>query len=73
MKQVSVSQDGEYIWGVNSNDNIYYRHGKDGSWQRILGGLKYVSVGNDDVTDTTMAIWGVNSSDSIYKIGRIKV
>ena len=52
------------VWGTNSKDEIYKRPGDgSGSWQRIGGELKDVSVGSQYV-------WGVNSSNEIYKCKR---
>ena len=55
LTQVSVSGDGSHVWGVNTNDNIYYRNGKDGDaeessshkWTLISGKLTQVSVSKD--------------------------
>ena len=48
-----------YIWGVNSKDNIYRKKG-DANWEQINGGLKNISASNKDY------IWGVNANDNIY-------
>jgi hypothetical protein len=50
-----------HVWGVNSSDRIYYRAGFSGSWTRIGGALKQVSVSSDG-----NHVWGVNSNDQIY-------
>ena len=34
---VSVSADGNHIWGVNRNDDINYKNGKDAAWEKIGG------------------------------------
>ena len=47
------------LYGVNSDDKIYYSPSTDGNWQNIPGGLKQV-----DIDGTTVC--GVNSSDKIY-------
>ena len=63
LKQISIGYSG--IWGVNSNDEIYYRSGiiqdkKEGDiWHNIDGRLKHISSGE-------FGVWGVNSLDSIY-------
>ena len=44
LKNVSVSGDGNHVWGVNSADAIYNRAGFSGSWKRIGGSLKQVSI-----------------------------
>ena len=59
-KQVSVSQDGGHVWGVNRNDQIYYRRGVNGKWIKVSGNLKYVSVSNGT------HVWGVNKNNQIY-------
>ena len=47
---------------MNTNDNIYYRAGKNGTWQQIGGELNYASVSDDESN-----AWDVNSSEqSIY-------
>ncbi|XP_019647170.1 PREDICTED: myeloperoxidase-like [Branchiostoma belcheri] len=64
MKFVSVGRSG--VWGVDSNDRIYYRTGTyqneaspGTGWVRIDGALKQISSGNN-------IVWGVNSNDDIY-------
>ena len=32
------------MWGANSSDEIWYRNGVDGSWQKVDGKLKQVHV-----------------------------
>ncbi|XP_078595835.1 uncharacterized protein LOC144872941 [Branchiostoma floridae x Branchiostoma japonicum] len=63
LKFVSVGSNG--VWGVNSNDDIYYRTdtfenaASSGSgWQHIGGKLKQISSGH--------SVWGVNANDDIY-------
>ncbi|XP_078684312.1 uncharacterized protein LOC144917857 [Branchiostoma floridae x Branchiostoma belcheri] len=64
MKFVSVGRSG--VWGVDSNDRIYYRTGTyqneaspGTGWVLIDGALKQISSGNN-------IVWGVNSNDDIY-------
>ena len=56
LTQVSVNGDGNHVWGVDSDNKIYYRNGKDDSdgWTQIPGttGLTHVSVSGDDVRTT---------------------
>jgi len=33
------------VWGVTSNDEIFYRDGPGGSWIHIDGGLKQIDIG----------------------------
>ena len=56
------------MFGVNSNDEIYYRLGTNenpGSvgtgWQVLSGSLTHISVGVEEV-------WGVNSIDEIWRM-----
>ncbi|XP_035691376.1 neurogenic locus notch homolog protein 1-like [Branchiostoma floridae] len=64
LKFVSVGRSG--VWGVNSNNQIYYRTGTYGDeasagtgWVNIAGSLKQISSGNN-------IVWGVNGNDDIY-------
>nr|BAL43194.1 repellent [Solaster dawsoni] len=65
LKHVSVGVSG--VWGVNSNDNIYYRgdsYGEEESntcaaWVQTEGALKQLDVGKN-------VVWGVNGGDNIY-------
>ena len=66
LKQIEIGAMG--VFGVNRNDQIYYRVGthnnpnSSGSgWQHLPGGLKHISSGK-------LTVWGVNSSDDIYKM-----
>ena len=66
LKQIEIGAMG--VFGVNGNDQIYYRVGthnnpnsSGSAWQHIPGGLKHISSGKSTV-------WGVNSSDDIYKM-----
>jgi hypothetical protein len=62
LKNVSVGDDGNHVWGVNSADAIYNRAGFSGSWKQIDGSsLKQVSVSDDG-----NHVWGVNAKDEIY-------
>ncbi|XP_078597351.1 uncharacterized protein LOC144873668 [Branchiostoma floridae x Branchiostoma japonicum] len=63
LKFVSVGSKG--VWGVNSNDDIYYRSGTQESgqssgrgWEHIAGKLKQISSGH--------SVWGVNANDDIF-------
>ena len=63
LKQIS---SGEYgVWGVNANDEIFYRKGvnnynlKGDIWEKVSGGLKYIENG-------IYGIWGVNCNDEIW-------
>ncbi|XP_053135851.1 uncharacterized protein LOC128338019 [Hemicordylus capensis] len=54
-------------WGVNSNDNIYFRHGvtpdscSGSRWQQVPGGLSMIEVSTDG------AVYGVNSAGNVYR------
>lgn len=60
---ISVSDYG--VWGVNSNDEIFYRKGlsefnhKGTEWVKIEGLLKHISVGY-------YGLYGVNMNDEIF-------
>ncbi|KAI8480726.1 hypothetical protein Bbelb_415190, partial [Branchiostoma belcheri] len=63
LKFVSVGSRG--VWGVNRNDDIFYRSGtlenkaSSGSgWVKIEGKLKQISSGH--------SVWGVNANDDIF-------
>ena len=47
--QVSVSADGKHVWGINSNNKIYYRNDveNNNNWNLVDGSLKYISVSGD--------------------------
>ena len=63
LKQINVWNYG--VYGVNENNNIYYREGidfynkKGNSLVLIDSALKYISVGK-------YGLWGVNSNDEIW-------
>ena len=62
LNQVSVSGDGNHVWGVTSfGDQVWYRAGLSGRWTCIGGSWKQVSVSGDG-----NHVWGVNSNDVIY-------
>ncbi|XP_069802791.1 fish-egg lectin-like [Dendropsophus ebraccatus] len=54
-------------WGINSNNNIYYRYDvqptscRGSRWQQIDGSLVKVEVGTDG------SVYGVNSQGNVYK------
>ncbi len=54
---MSIGESG--VWGVDSQDHIYYRAWCGCSWTRISGGLKQLDVGRN-------VVWGVNAIDRIY-------
>ena len=60
LKHVSASVN--YIWGVNSADQIWMCPNpcSAANWVQIPGALKQVDAGD-------MEAWGVNSNDDIYK------
>ena len=63
LKYVSVSGDGNHIWGVDTKNNIYYRNGvEEGKWNYMESGLKQIAVSGDG-----QHIWGVNISVYIIK------
>ncbi|CAH1254013.1 CHRNB3 [Branchiostoma lanceolatum] len=63
LKFVSVGSKG--VWGVDQNDDIFYRSGTSGNgttsgsnWVNIAGKLKQISSGH--------SVWGVNANDDIF-------
>ncbi|KAI8520941.1 hypothetical protein Bbelb_006950, partial [Branchiostoma belcheri] len=64
MKYVSVGAAG--VWGVDSNNDIFYRTGTFGNeassgsgWEQVQGNLKQVSSGDN-------IVWGVNVNDDVF-------
>ena len=53
------AEDAVAIWGVNSNDQIWFKSDSDFMWERIPGGLKQIEVGQ-------LGVFGVNRNDAIY-------
>ena len=54
------------VWGVNANDEIFYRTGTFGNeasagsgWEKTDGKLKQISSGDN-------VVWGVNANDDIF-------
>ena len=63
LSQVSVSGDGSHVWGVNSNNHIYYRNGvNDKNWKKYSGELKQIDVGGRNGKH----VWGVGVNNFIY-------
>ncbi|XP_028395858.1 uncharacterized protein LOC114519877 [Dendronephthya gigantea] len=64
LKHVSVGNAG--VWGVNSNNHIFYREGVTSSnlagtsWSHVPGGLKQIDSG------PTGIVYGVNNGGHIY-------
>ena len=58
LKHVTASVN--YLWGVNSADNIYRcsRPCTGSNWIRVPGGLKQIDASDEEV-------WGVNSANQI--------
>ena len=51
----------DWVFGINKNDDIYQcKKPCTGAWQKIAGGLKQISGGQNNV-------YGVNSGDYIYR------
>ena len=60
LKQIDAGHD--YIYGVNSNDDIFTRPvDGSGSWRHIPGKLKHVTASGRE------EIFGVNSADQIWR------
>jgi len=64
LKQIS-SAGKDYIWGVNSNDEIWMckKPCSDSNWRQIGGSLKQLSGGENE-------LWGVNSNNEIWKMNQ---
>ena len=60
-KWVSTYAD-DNVWGVTTKDEIFFRKGAAGAWEKVGGALKQVSAGE--------VIWGVNSKDQVYYMYR---
>jgi len=58
---IALTGDGEFGWGVDRDNYVYYRNGYKGKWVRVSGRLKYISVSADG-----QHVWGVNSNDIIF-------
>ena len=58
---VNVSSNGLHVWGVNRNNNIYYRRGFRGRWIRFPGKAKFVDVSGDG-----SHVWAINSRNNIF-------
>merc|ERR1719215_347395 len=61
MVQVSVSGDGQHVWGVNRYGQVYYRNGLSGLWQPIAEKMSHISVSHDG-----QHVWGVNEIGELY-------
>ena len=58
---ISVSEDASHIWAVDNFDNIHYRAGREGVWEKVHGQLCQMAVSLDGEH-----VWGVNKCGSIY-------
>ena len=47
------------VWGVNSDEKIWFKSHPEANWERIPGGLKQIEVGK-------LGVFGVNRNDAIY-------
>jgi len=65
MDMVSVSGDGNHVWGLNDKYEIFYRAGEAGFWEEVDGvnskDIKQVSVNNNG-----SGIWAVTVDDIPY-------
>ena len=60
--QVSVSADGKHVWGIDSDNKIFYRNDvENNNWTLVDGSLKYISVSGDG-----SHVWGTDSNNNIY-------
>jgi hypothetical protein len=51
---------GDRVWGLNRNDDVFYREGINGTWRQINGKLSLISVARDG------RVWAVNSNEDVY-------
>jgi hypothetical protein len=66
LRQISVSGDGNHIWGVNGYGNVFYRNGIGGGWEGVGGILDNLSVNYWGTK-----IWGTSPDGSVfYREGR---
>lgn len=49
-----------YIWGIDRTHQIFYRNGINGTWNKMIGSLKQLSVGQ------TGQVWGANAIYDVY-------
>jgi len=57
IRQLSASTQG--VWALDTKERIYFRRNIEGSWMRIAGHLRHITV-----SGTT--VWGVNSEGMLY-------
>jgi hypothetical protein len=62
LKNICQTDNGEHVWGVNSSHDIFYRHGRYGSWKHIDGKLTQIAVGGM----MGLHVWGVQENDNIF-------
>jgi len=58
---ITVSANGQHVWGINHHGHIYYRGGVGKNWRRIKGSLKQISV-----SALGERVWGVNRHNAVY-------
>ena len=61
LTHVSVSADGQHIWGVNAGDQVYRRDVANAKWERVPGALTQVCV-----SACGGHVLGVNRGGAIY-------
>ena len=70
MSSVSVSLDGNHVWGCSVDHKVYYRAGAEGEWQEVPGHLmKWVTCSADGTH-----VYGVTANDKgrcFYRKGGI--
>jgi len=64
LKMISVSSDGNHLWGINRDYETFYKPGKEGYWEKIEGpSLKHLSVNHDG-----SVVWAVDINfDTHYR------
>merc|ERR1740124_505692 len=63
MKYIAVSPDGEHVWAINDDSELFMRHVEGVKWIRneVPARLNQIAVGDN------MEVWGVDSDgDTFY-------
>jgi hypothetical protein len=61
-KCITSNHDGNHVWGVNKDCNIWYRQGRKGTWNFVDGSIKQISVGGMD----GQHVWGLDKTDKLF-------
>ena len=62
---ISVSSDGDHVWGINDCSEVFYRAGAGGGeWSRIPGRLSQVCTREDG-----KRVWGLDTNGYVWTFG----